>query len=313
MNPKPKDLSTDFVVPPIKAKHPTNRRNMMVSGLLLALITFFATSALLLFFAFIFAPQLSNALWKTDATQLALYGTSAAVNNAQIIVDITSTALTVHENNQQNLIETMIQRDTLLSTREAGLIATDEAITASINATQTAQIIANEQQRTQAAINYNETQSAINQQSTLVGIQATSTQLALEARPQPTQTTDATEVRPFELADEAKLMAHPDGNCNWQGIAGTVLNLQDSPTGDNLYQVRLLSTAEDIVAVVGNNLDLGDTYNWAIEISDTISSDIYFLRLETLTGDALSPMARVIFNDACDGNLAVVNFKQVLP
>jgi hypothetical protein len=309
MNPKPNDLPTEFVVPPIKAKHPHSRRRMVASGLVIAVITFFATSALLLFFAFIFGPQLSNTLWNADLTQHALYGTSAAVNNAQTIVDMTSTALVIQSDDQQNLSETMTQRDALLNAREADLGATDEAITASINATQTAEILVNEQQRTQAAINYNETQSSINQQSTLIAIQATSTQLALESRPEVKPT--AEDSRPFILRDDPQLIAHPDGDCNWQGIVGTVFDLQNIPTGNNLYQVRLLSSGEDIVVAIGDNLELGDSYNWAVRVSSIPNDEIYFLRLETLTGDAISPMARVIFENSCDKNFAVINFMQV--
>lgn len=310
MNNKPNDLPTNYVVPPIKAKHPMNRRWMVISGLLVALLTFFATSAMLLFFAFIFSPQLSNMLWDTDLTQQALYGTSAAVNNAQIIVDLTSTAIFIKSKDQQEIFETLTQRDTLLNAYEADLVATDEAITASLLATQTAEIIVNEQQRTQAAINYSETQSAVNQQSTVIAIQATSTQLALEARPTDNPTSDT---RPFIITEEAQLMAHPDGNCNWQGVAGTVFDLQNIPTGDDIFQVRLLSTGEDVVSIVGDNLDLGESYNWAMRIGNQPNGDIYFLRLETLAGEAISPMARVIFSNSCDENLAVINFSQATP
>ncbi len=310
MNSNPNDSQTNFVVPPIKAKHPASRRRMFASGLLIAVITFFATTALLSLFAFMFAPQLSNALWNTDLTQQALYGTSAAVNNAQIIVDITSTALVTTADAQQNIAETMTQRDAQQNAREADLVATDEAITLSIFATQTADIVFNEQQRTQAAINFNETQSANNQQSTLIAIQATSTQLTLEDRPLVTATA---ETRPFGIQDEAQLIAHPDNNCNWQGVAGTVFDSQDVPTGNDQFQVRVLSSGEDVVVPVGDNLELGDSYNWAIRVSNIPNSDIYFLRLETLAGEAISPMARVIFNNSCQENLAVVNFAQIIP
>jgi hypothetical protein len=308
MSPKPNDSPTDFVVPPIKIKHHISRRRMVASGLLVALMTFFATSALLLFFAFIFAPQLSNALWNTDMTQQALYGTSATVNNAQVIVDMTSTALAIQANDQHDLLETMTQRNALLNARESDLIATDEAIMTSIHATQTAEILVNEQQRTQAAVNYRETQSSINQQSTLIAIQATATQLALEDRPQVTPTADS---RPFILREEAQLIPHPEADCNWQGIAGMVFDLQNAPTGDSIYQVRLLSTGEDVVVGVGDNQGLGDSYNWAVRVSSNPNSDVYFLRLETLAGAALSPMARVIFTNSCNENLAIVNFVQI--
>lgn len=310
MNSNPDDSQTNFVVPPIKAKHPASRRRMVASGLLIALLTFFATTALLSLFAFMFAPQLSNALWNTDLTQQALYGTSAAVNNAQIIVDITSTALVITADAQQNIAETMIQRDAEQNAREANLVATDEAITLAIYATETADIIINEQQRTQAAISYSETQSANNQQSTLIAIQATSTQLTLEDRPTVSPTA---ETRPFGIRDEAQLIAHPDNNCNWQGVAGTVFDSQDLPTGTDQFQVRVLSSAEDVVVTVGDNLQLDDSYNWAIRVSNLPNNDIYFLRLETLAGEAVSPMARVIFNNSCEENLAVVNFEQVIP
>jgi|GEM_PF-2003796 len=317
MNPKSNSSPTQqYIVPPIKAKNPTSRRRMVISGVIITLLTFFGTSALLLFFAFIFAPQLSNALWNTDLTQQALYGTSAAVNNAQIIVDITSTSLILQARDHQNMVETMTERDIRLNAYEAGLALTDEAMTTAVFATQTAVIVINEQQRTQAAIDYGATQAAINQQTTLIALQATSTQLALDARPTETplpSSTPTSETRPFDMIEEVQLIAHPDGICNWQGIAGSVFDLENEPVGEDIYQVRLLSTSEDVVAVVGDNLDLGDSYNWAIRVGNVVNSDIYFLRLETVLGDALSPMVRVIFNDSCDENLAVINFSQVTP
>lgn len=310
MNPKPNDLPTHAVVPPIKIKNYVNRRRIIASVVLTMFMTFFGTVAILLLFAFMFAPQLSNLLWNTDATQNALHGTSAAVQNAQIIVDMTSTALAVVGSGQQDLIDEMAQREARLDAREADLIATDEGITASIFATQTADVVANEQQRTQAAINYNETQSAINQQSTLIAIQATSTQLALDNRAQATPTP---ENRPFELRDEVQFISHPDSTCTWQGVAGSVTNMQNSLTGQGVLQVRVLSDGIDAIVLIGDNLGLGDAYNWAIQLSNEVNQQTYFLRLETVTSEPLSPMVNVTFNRLCDQNLAVVNFVQIAP
>ncbi len=300
---------TPYSIPPVKVKRGANRRQMFASGLIIALLTFFATAAMLLFFALIFAPQLSNAIWNTDATQNSLYGTSAAVQNAQTILDLTSTELVNQASNQRDRISTLESEQALLSAQAADLELTSSALQDDIIATQTAEVLANAMQRTQAAIDFNETQIAINQQSTLLASQATQTQQALSAAADITPT-NTLEPRPFRIRDEVAYTSHPDDLCDWQGITGQVLNLEETLTGEAIVQVRILSTDEETTVTVGNNLDLGDDYNWAIQLGDDLTNNVYFLRLETITGDILSPMARVVFDGTCDNNLAIIIFAQ---
>lgn len=307
MNPKPNHLPTDHTIPTVKVKNSISRKRIFASVLLSMIIASLATIALMLLLALMFAPQLSNALWNTDVTQQALYGTSAAVQNAQIIVDITSTALLIQARDHQNLLENLTEREGLLDAREADLSATDDAITAAIIATQTADVLVNEQQRTQAAVHYSETQSSINQQSTVIAIEATSTQLALDTRPQPTPTQD---IRPFDLKEEATYKPYSIMNCNWQGIAGTVYDVQNTPLDDANLQIRVLGADTDNVVKVGDNLGLKG-YNWAIKLGDQVTNDTYFLRLEDLEGNAQSPMVRLTYDSSCEKNLAVVNFIQM--
>ena len=264
---------------------------------------------MLLFFAFLFAPQFSNALWNTDATQISLYGTSAAVQNAQIIVDLTSTELVKQAIGQRDRISTLESEEAVLSALEADLNVTGAALESAIFATQTAEVVANSMQRTQAAIDYEETQIAFNQQSTRNAAQATQTQQALSAQSEVVFPTNTEEPRPFRI-DGIEYTAHPDSNCDTQIIAGRVLNLDDDLTGDDIMQVRVLSADGDLTVTVGDNLELDDTYNWAIEVNDTLTGDVYFFRLETIPGDSLSPMERVIFDGTCEQNLAIVTFAQ---
>jgi len=309
INPKPNDLPTQPVIPPIKMKNPVSRRRVIVSVLLTMIITCLVTFASLLLFALMFGSQLSNMLWKTDLTQQALYGTAAAVQNAQIVVDMTSTVLSIQANDQQKLLDTLNQRELVMDGREADLGATEEAITASIYATQTASVLVNEQQRTQAAINYSETQSAINQQSTLIAIEATSTQLALDNPSQPTAI--PIEKRPFDVNGETQFVPYSVINCNWQGLAGTIYDAPSTPTSRTTLQVRVLGDEVDKIVTVGDNLGLDEAYNWAIQVDDTAIDAIYFLRLEDANGVAISPMVRVTFEASCNKNLAVVNFTQI--
>jgi len=309
MNPKPNHLPTEPIMPPIKVKNRVNRKRMFASVLLSMIIASLATIALMLLLALMFAPQLSNALWNTDVTQQALYGTSAAVQNAQIIVDITSTALVIQARDYQNLLDKLTERESVLDAREADLSATDEAITAAIIATQTADVVVNEQQRTQAAIYYSETQSSINQQSTIIAIEATSTQLALDTRPQSTPTPDS---RPFDIQEEVIYKPYSIINCNWQGIAGMVYDAQNTPLDNGDFQVRVLGADTDQVVTVGDNLGLKG-YNWAMKLGDQVTNDTYFLRLEDLNGNAQSPMVRLTYEASCEKNLAVVNFIQIDP
>lgn len=290
--------------PAIKVKRQPNRRRTLAGGILVAFMTFFATVAMMLLFALIFAPQLSNALWGTNATQNALYGTSAAVYNAQIIVDQTSTALARLSSEQQATLA-------LLSAREADINATQAAISAAIIATQTSEVRLNEAQRTQAALNYSSTQSAINQQATLIGVQATLTQQALEQRPQAIATESSN--YSFSLREDIVLSKHPNQACNWQGFGGQVLNMESKATGANLLQVHVFNGDMDLTTRVGTDPSFGLDSGWSLKVAEAINGERYFVRLETVNGEQLSPLMDVIFTGNCEQNLAMVNFQQILP
>ncbi len=287
----------------VKVKRQSNHRRTLAGGILVAFMTFFATVAMMLLFALIFAPQLSNALWGTNATQNALYGTSAAVYNAQIIVDQTSTALAKLSANQQATLD-------LLNARAADIDATQAAISAAIIATQTSEVRLNEAQRTQAALNYSSTQAAINQQATLVGVEATLTQQALEQRPQ-ASVADVT--RPFSLQGDILLTSNPNQGCNWQGFAGQVFNMENKPTGANILQVHVFNASVDLIEHVGNDANFGADSGWSLKVADAINGERYFVRLETVNGEQLSALIDVIFTANCQQNLATVNFQQILP
>lgn len=280
----------------------------MATVVVMMTISSLVTVAMLLLLAVLFAPQLSNTLWNTDVTQQSLYGTSAAIQNAQAIIDLTSTVHVIQASDQQSILESLGAREILIDAREADLKATEDAIKNSIIATQTAQVLVNEQQRTQAAVNYSETQSAVNLQSTIIAIEATSTQLALNTAPEPTE---VIEERPFVLRDDSGAFPYSITDCNWQGMAGTVYDLQGEPIATGTFQIRILGGETEHLVPLGENLGIDDEYHWAIQLADEISDLSYFVRLEDEDGNALSQMIKITFESSCTKNLAIVNFNQI--
>lgn len=287
----------------VKVKRQSDHRRTLAGGILVAFMTFFATLAMTLLFALIFAPQLSNALWGTSATQDVLYGTSAAIYNAQIIVNETSTALAGIARNQDATLMAF-------SAREADLNATQAGLSAAIIATQTSEVRLNEAQRTQAAINYSSTQAGINQQATAFAVEATQTQQSLERRP-PATPTPVTYT--FSVQGDMLLTKNPNETCQWQGFAGQVLNIDNKPTGANILQVRVFNANVDLTVRVGNDPNFGTESGWSIKVADAINGERYFVRLETVDEEQLSPLVDLIFPDDCSQNLAIVNFQQLSP
>lgn len=280
----------------------------MATVVVMMTISSLVTVAMLLLLAVLFAPQLSNTLWNTDVTQQSLYGTSAAIQNAQAIIDLTSTVHVIQASDQQSILESIGAREILINAREADLKATEDAIKNSIIATQTAQVLVNEQQRTQAAINFSETQSTFNLQSTIIAIEATSTQLALNTAPEPTE---VIEERPFALRDDSGAFPYSITDCDWQGLAGTVYDLQGEPIATGTFQIRILGGDTEHLVPLSENLGIDDEYHWAIQLEDEVSDLSYFVRLEDEDGNALSQMIKITFESSCTKNLAIVNFNQI--
>jgi hypothetical protein len=143
-----------------------------------------------------------------------------------------------------------------------------------------------------------------------VGVQATLTQQALEQRPLIAPTSASYS---FSLRGDIVLSKNSAQACKWQGVGGQVLNMEGKSTGANILQVHVFNSTIDLTSRVGNDVSFGMDSGWSIKVGDGLDRERYFIRLETINGEQLSPLMDVIFTGNCDQNLAIVNFLQIMP
>lgn len=98
--------------------------------------------------------------------------------------------------------------------------------------------------------------------------------------------------------------------CNWQGVAGSVLNQSGAPTTQQ-YRIRVFNNFFEGVAVTGQNTYYDPTSGWEVRVSDATNGETYFVHLETVAGTQISDDVQVTFPNSCDGNVAIVRFIQV--
>lgn len=95
--------------------------------------------------------------------------------------------------------------------------------------------------------------------------------------------------------------------CSWQGIGGRVFD----EAGIDIfggYQIRVFNNTFDRTVIIGSNTLYGGASGWEIQVGSTVTSDTYFVRLETTIGTALTPNIQITFASDCSRNLAIVNF-----
>lgn len=108
---------------------------------------------------------------------------------------------------------------------------------------------------------------------------------------------------------------HPGESCDWQGVAGTVVDLQGKPVVGML--VRLFGVYDG--RTVEMNTLTGGAAAWYGESGyefylGSVLADTSSTMAVQLVDQSLNPVSgRVIFNTyaACDKNLILINFKQV--
>lgn len=124
---------------------------------------------------------------------------------------------------------------------------------------------------------------------------------------------------PYAIQGEPAAMAntvfHPGDSCDWQGVAGTVVDLQGKPMVGVL--VRLLGyyngRAVDMTTLTGGaSAWYGESgYEFILGDKPLDTNDTLALQL---VDQAMMPISnRVVFDTfaACDKNLVLINFKQV--
>lgn len=124
---------------------------------------------------------------------------------------------------------------------------------------------------------------------------------------------------PYDIQGEPAAMAntvfHPDDSCDWQGVAGTVVDLQGKPVVGVL--VRLTGyydgrTIDMTTLTGGASAWYGESgYEFILGFRPLDSSDLLAVQL---VDQAMMPISnRIIFDTFtdCDKNLILINFKQV--
>jgi hypothetical protein len=106
--------------------------------------------------------------------------------------------------------------------------------------------------------------------------------------------------------------------CSWQGVGGTVINLEGNQFNGNLVAHVYNNNFERRVPIASNSLygttdATGRNSGWEIQVSTTIDAQLYFVRLETQSGTQVSTEVQIQFPNNCEQNLAVVNFIQLRP
>lgn len=137
--------------------------------------------------------------------------------------------------------------------------------------------------------------------------------------PASTPTSDLNAVYPFVLKSNpipmSNLVFHPDGNCDWQGIAGQVLDMQGR--GVTGLSIHLTGTyngkAVDLTTLSGAAQAWYGESGFEFVLGDTPVDSKGELHLQ-LADQGLVALSSEILIDtysACDKNLVLVNFKQV--
>jgi hypothetical protein len=132
----------------------------------------------------------------------------------------------------------------------------------------------------------------------------------------PTETyTPSTSPFPFALRGNITLttnFANPSAGCAWQGIGGSLLDLNGNPLTGN-FQVRVFNNQFEETATIGSNTLYGEVAGWEVKVADQVIERPYFVRLETINNVPISPDIQVVFPGTCEQNAALVTFIQTRP
>ena len=118
---------------------------------------------------------------------------------------------------------------------------------------------------------------------------------------------------PFFFTLREDVFLGPNGvnsaGCQWQGIGGSVLNIDGSESTRQL-QIRVFATGFESTALTGSNSLYGATSGWEVPVGNIIENRTYFVRVESGAGTILSEDIQVAFPGDCNANSAIVRFIQ---
>lgn len=132
-------------------------------------------------------------------------------------------------------------------------------------------------------------------------------------------TSDPNALYPFELKSNpipmSSMIFHPDGNCNWQGVAGQVVDLLGRPVVG--LSVHLTGTYAgkpvDMTTLTGGaQAWYGESgFEFVLGQTPIASSDLLTLQLADQGMLAVSDGVTFDTYAACEKNLVLINFRQV--
>jgi hypothetical protein len=100
-------------------------------------------------------------------------------------------------------------------------------------------------------------------------------------------------------------------DCNFQGIAGLVFDLQKERVKTAAGLQVIITSAGGFNQTVPIDTDL--TYGWLVQVAGSPDSTTYTVVLLSPEGAQLSRKIKVVFTADCNENLALVNFSQTRP
>lgn len=135
---------------------------------------------------------------------------------------------------------------------------------------------------------------------------------ATEEPPTPTVTPGM----PFEadIQNIASTIIHPDSQCNWLGVGGTVEDMDNSPLKGVVVRVQgtLVGSTVDMTTVSGVSLSYGQSgFEFILGEAPLPSTDTLYIRLFDQAGLPLSDKIYFSTSAECDQNLVLIRFKKV--
>lgn len=120
---------------------------------------------------------------------------------------------------------------------------------------------------------------------------------------------------PFTKAETSPLYLQNFANnagCNWMGIAGEVLDLNENPVGSGQYRVHVWGSGIDERVPVGGAPAYGPSGYEQFLFNAPVIRD-YNVQLETSNGSVVSQVYSVQSRASCNQNLLIFNFVQNHP
>ncbi len=123
---------------------------------------------------------------------------------------------------------------------------------------------------------------------------------------------------PFTLRNNQVIITSNFANtagCQWQGFGGAVFDLSGQPFPGLRIHVygNNAGASTDLYTASGTNSLYAQGSGWELAVGNAISTNTYYVELQSQEGTAISPAVPVTFPGSCQGNVAVINFEQTRP